>query len=57
MTNQIYIRLGKANKYKTVKPNKPMHPIKYFVIRSVIILGFLYFFLDDILRFVFNMFI
>lgn len=57
MSNQIYFRVGKPSRFKQPKEDsKPMNPILYFIIRSLIILAFLYFFLDDILRFVFGLF-
>lgn len=54
--NQIYLRLGKPKRFKPIVENKPMHPVKFFIIKWILILGFLYFFLDDMLRFIFNMF-
>ncbi len=56
MNNQIYIRLGRPNKYKTIKEDKPMHPIMVFITRSILIMAFLYFFLDDVIRFLFMLF-
>lgn len=56
MSNQIYMRIGKPDRYKPFKEDKPMHPILYFIVKWSIVIVLLYFFLDDIIRFIFNLF-
>ena len=55
MSNQIYLRIGKPKRFRPEKKDKPMNPIRYFIIKWSIILGFCYFFLGDIVRFLFNL--
>ena len=55
MNNQIYLRIGKPKMFKQSKrPSEPT-PIKTFIIKWTIILTLIYFFLGDVLNFLFRL--
>jgi len=62
VNNQIYIRIGRPSRYKPTPyqqallgQRKQPNPIKIFIIKWGLVLGFLYFFTDDIIRFIFGL--
>ncbi len=55
MTNQIYLRIGKPKMFRQAKQVKGPTPIKTFIIKWSIIIGLLYFFLDDVFNFLFGL--
>ena len=55
MNNQIYLRVGKPKMFREPKrPSEPT-PIKTFIIKWTIIILLLYFFLDDVLSFLYRL--
>ena len=55
MNNQIYMRFGRPKMFRQSNQPKAPTPIKTFIIKWTIIITLLYFFLDDILKFLFGL--
>ncbi len=55
MNNQIYIRMGKPKMFRQPKQPGTPTPIKTFIIKWTIILLLIYFFIDDVFRFLFGL--
>ena len=55
MNNQIYLRIGKPKMFRPSKAPSQPKPIKTFIIKWTIIITLIYFFIDDVFRFLFGL--